>query len=135
MITTVKTKVTHTGATEGNIYYYKVRAIDADGNPSEYSDVVCIKAVKPVDAPMVISSVNSNGKPVLTWEAVDGAVKYEAYRAFSEDGPYTRMITTSNLKVTHTGATSGKTYYYKVRALDAEGNPSEYSNIVTAVAN
>ena len=34
LILSVKDKITHTGAAEGNTYYDKVRAIDADGNAS-----------------------------------------------------------------------------------------------------
>ena len=83
-------------------------------------------------APVVTVNLNSSGKPVLTWDAVDGAAKYDVYKATSEDGPYSRLILTVKTKITHFGATEGNTYYYKVMSVDADGNTSDYGNVVKA---
>ena len=79
-----------------------------------------------VDAPSVsISNVASSGKIKLTWGEVEDAVKYEVYRATSKTGKYSRRTTTTNLSFTNTNAEAGKTYYYKVRAIAADGSYAE----------
>ena len=75
-----------------------------------------------VKAPVVtIANDAETGKPVLTWDAVKGAAKYEVYRATSSGGTYSRRTTTSKTTFTNTNAEAGKTYYYKVRAIAKDG--------------
>ena len=57
------------------------------------------------------------GKIKLTWEKIDGAAKYEVYRATSKDGTYSLLKTLTGTSLTNTSTTVGKTYYYKIRAL------------------
>ena len=113
---TTKTSYNNTSAVAGKTYYYKVVAVDAAGNKSDYSAVVsrtCDLARPEVKATIKAAS----GKPYLTWAAVDGADKYEVYRATSKNGTYTKMYTTTNTYYTNTSAKVGTTYYYKVKAV------------------
>lgn len=66
-----------------------------------------------------IKSVNYNAIKV-TWGKVKNAKKYQIYRATSKNGTYKRVITTSKLSITDKGLTTGKTYYYKVRAINGD---------------
>ena len=85
--------------------------------------------VKP-DAPVVTASnVAKTGKIKLTWNAVEGAVKYEIYRATAKDGEYKKMYTTSGTSYSNTKATAGKYYYYYVVAIAEDGTVSDKSNI------
>ncbi len=136
LILTVKLSCTHTGAAAGNTYEYKVRAVAADGTTrSEYSDVV--KFVYEEEATLAVPeatvAANADGKPVIKWNAVDGAAKYEVWRSVN-GGEYKRLILTVKLSCTHTGAAAGNTYEYKVRAVAADGTTmSEYSDVVKFV--
>ena len=80
----------------------------------------------------VVTAGNSavSGKPMLTWNAVDGATSYKVYRAAKEDGTYGLLGTTTATSYTNTGAKEGVTYYYKVTAVNDIGE-SEFSNIVS----
>lgn len=130
VFTTTKTSMKHTGAVAGTTYYYKVCAVDANGTASAFSAVVsqtCATAAPAASG----SNVSSTGKIRLTWKTVSGAAKYEVYRSTSKNGPYTRMFTTTKTTMTHAGAAVGTTYYYKVRALTANGTASAFSNIVS----
>ncbi|MBR5251409.1 MAG: hypothetical protein IKV52_01125, partial [Oscillospiraceae bacterium] len=49
--------------------------------------------------------------------AVEGAAKYEVWRATTKDGEYTRIYTTAGTKLTNTSVNAGETYYYKVKAI------------------
>ncbi len=118
--------------TSGATYYYKVRALDANGNAGPYSAVVSVTCRLKLTAPAVTGGNDAQGRPTLTWNAVSGAAKYEVYRARSKDGTYTKYSTTTGTAYTNSSyLTSGATYYYKVRALDANGNAGPYSAVVS----
>ena len=118
--------------TSGATYYYKVRALDANGNAGPYSAVVSVTCRLKLTAPAVTGGNDAQGRPTLTWNAVSGAAKYEVYRARSKDGTYTKYSTTTGTAYTNSSyLTSGATYYYKVRALGANGNAGPYSAVVS----
>ena len=118
--------------TSGATYYYKVRALDANGNDGPYSAVVSVTCRLKLTAPTVTGSTDSQGRPTLKWNAVTGAAKYEVYRARSKDGDYIKYSTVTGTSYTNTSyIESGNTYYYKVRALDASGTAGAWSSIVS----
>jgi len=128
-----KTTVTHSG-TPGTTYYYKVRAMGSNSNATSAFSAV-VQRTCDYAKPVVTVTLNENGKPVLTWDAVKGATKYEVYRATSEDGTYAKIWGSSATTCVHTGAASGTTYYYKVRALGGNANAtSVYSAVVSMTA-
>ena len=69
----------------------------------------------------------SNGKPTLTWDAVNGAAKYYIYRG-TDRNSYIKWSECTGTKYTNTSAVAGTTYYYKIKAVSAGGATSEYSN-------
>ena len=126
MKTLNNTTYTNTSSTAGKYYYYYVRAIAADGSYADSSIVgrTCDLAQTTV----AVSNVVSTGKVKISWEPVEGATKYEVYRAASKNGTYSRISTTSSTSVTNTKAEAGKMYYYKVRAIcDVEAAAAAYS--------
>ncbi len=116
-------------------YFYKVRAIKADGVKGEYSKIVQL-TIRPA-APKVTGSLNDKGKPTLSWKDVDGAVKYQIWRSETgADGSFKRVKTTASLWYTDTKAKAGETWYYKVRAVTGDGLElkSAYSPVVSLTA-
>ena len=88
-------------------------------------------AAQPLSAPQVTASnVASTGKIRISWDAVDGAAKYQIYRATSKDGSYSFLASTTNTSAVNTKINAGETYYYYVRAVDNNGKKSAKSNIV-----
>ena len=117
----------------GNTYYYKVRALDANGTAGPWSDVVAVTCRLGLTAPSVTGGNDSQGRPTLKWKAVSGAAKYEVYRARSRSGDYIKYSTVTGTSYTNTSyIENGNTYYYKVRALDANGTAGAWSSIVSA---
>ena len=113
LIETTKTSITHTKAKIGTKYYYVVKAVNANGDESEFSNGVNIKCVPA--APTVTIS-RSGGKAKLSWSKVTGADKYYVYR--STDGvEYKPYYTVSKTSFTDSKSASGKKYYYKVMAV------------------
>ena len=129
--TTTATSYTNTGAKAGTTYYYRVKACN-DAGLSPYSNIVSGNVVvtpKP-SAPVVkIGHSATSGKPMLTWNAVDGAASYRVYRTTTKNGAYTVINTTKALTYTNVGAALGTTYYYKVEALNAAGKSMGFSAV------
>ena len=126
--TVTGTSLTNTSVDAGKTYYYKVKAIHSTSAAnSAYSDVVsrtCDLARPDVTAKL------SSGKVKLTWGKISGATEYKVYRATSKDGTYKLVKTTTSASYTDKNVTSGKTYYYKVKAIHkTSAANSAYSSI------
>ena len=132
--TTTSTSYVNTGAAAGKTYYYKVCAVNSAGT-SAYSNIVSgrAKAAIPAAPRVTIGNSSASGKPQLTWAAVDGAAKYEIYRSTQQSTGFTLLGTTTSTSYVNTGAAVGKTYYYRVKAVNSAGT-SAYSNIVSGTA-
>ena len=116
----------------GNTYYYKVRALDANGTAGAWSSIVSVTYKQTLPAPTVTGGNDAQGRPTLKWNAVTGAAKYEVYRARSKDGDYIKYSTVTGTSYTNTSyIEDGNTYCYKVRALDANGTAGAWSSIVS----
>ena len=135
--TVTGTSYTNTSYIEnGNTYYYKVRALKSDGTAGAWSSIVsvtyCAASTGTLSAPTVTGGNDSQGRPTLTWKVVTGAAKYDVYRARSKDGDYIKYSAVTGTSYTNTSyIESGNTYYYKVRALDANGTAGAWSSIVS----
>ena len=132
--TTTATNYTDNKAGSGYTYYYKVKALAANGAESDYSAVVagiCHCAKPTVKA----TYMGASGKPYIKWNAVANASQYEVYRATTKNGTYTLLGTTTATHYTDNKAGSGYTYYYKVKALAANGIESDYSAVVAGICH
>ena len=130
--TVTGTSYTNTSYIEnGNTYYYKVRALKSDGTAGAWSSIVSVTYKQTLSAPTVTGGNDAQGRPTLKWNAVTGAAKYEVYRARSRSGEYIKYSTVTGTSYTNISyIENGNTYYYKVRALDANGTAGAWSSIV-----
>ena len=111
---------------ENNTYFwnqYPVSATDFDPN-----------APLPPAVPTVTMTYSDSGKPKLTWNAVSGATSYRVFRSESRGSGYSLLGTTTATSYVNTGASTGTTYYYRVKAVNRDGMASGYSNIVSGKA-
>ena len=130
MKTTTGTSYTNTSATAGKTYYYKVNAIaEKSAANSAYSEVKS-RTCDLRRPEVTLSNVASSGKIKVSWKKIDGATKYEVYRATSSDGTYKLLKTVTGTSLTNTSASAEKTYYYKVRAIaEKSAANSAYSEV------
>ena len=126
--TTTGTSLTNTSTEAGTLYYYYVRAIAEDGTRSEKSNIVSRRCDLP--QPVVsLSNVASTGKIKISWEAIDGAKKYEVYRS-TDNKTWSKLYTTTGTSLTNTSTEAGTLYYYKVRAIASNsGANSAFSTV------
>ncbi|GEM_PF-1113677 len=129
------TSVINAGAKAGKLYYYKVVAVCNANSDANSAKSAAVKISCDCARPTVTIKL-SNGDPKLSWKAVDGADKYYIYRSTDGGKTYSKYATTSKLTYTNTKVTSGKTYYYKVKAVCSSnsGATSAYSTAVSAKA-
>jgi len=123
-----------TTAQPGFSYFYTVMALSTTsyGELSEFR-YYTLKCQKPV---VTVNSDPATGKPSLTWEAVEGAVKYEVYRSTNSSKNFKLVAETAELSVIVDSSTAGKTYYYRVKAIgEAEGTASANSATVKHVCD
>lgn len=67
----------------------------------------------------------------LSWQPADGAVKYQVYRSKTgKTGSFALKFTTKSTSYNNTAVTCGTTYYYKVRAVAADGTKGAFSSVV-----
>ncbi|CAK0765910.1 exported hypothetical protein [Gammaproteobacteria bacterium] len=126
------TSIPVTGLTNGVKHFFKMAAINAVGN-SLLSNEVSATPVSPPAAPILTNAVAGDAQVTLTWSAVTGATSYNLYRGTTAGGESTTPIKTgvTGTSITITGLTKGKTYYFKVQAVNA-GGTSDLSNEVDA---
>lgn len=107
---------TDNDANVGDAYYYCVKSVSDDKTVSATSNKA--KLIQKLPRPVVtLSNVKESGKISVKWTAVDGAQKYEVYRATSKTGEYRLIKTTTATSMTNTSTEAGKRYYYKVCAV------------------
>ncbi len=70
----------------------------------------------------------------VSWDAVSGATRYEVYSASSQNGSYAKLVETKGTSYANDGITTGKVYWYKVKACNDIGC-SEFSVAVSGMAS
>lgn len=100
------------------VFLFSVCAISAILFAS--TDVMEVQAENEKPGKVVLTSVKSSDYNAIkiTWEKEDNAQEYQVYRAISKNGKYKLINTTTVNSYTNTGLTTGKKYFYKVRAIN-----------------
>ncbi len=129
----------NTGLTSGASYSYRVRATDAAGNFSSYSNTA--SATTPdTQAPTVPGGIGalatSTSQIAVTWTASTDNVAVTGYRVERCQGAgcttFVQVGTPTTPGFNDSGLSANTSYSYRVRATDAAGNLSGYSAVASA---
>ena len=125
----------NTGRTPGTTYYYRVAAVDNDGNIGPLSDEASgtTKDANPPAKVTGLTVTQSSSSPRtqlnLAWNAntEPDLNHYNVYRGTVAGFPVTPgttvpVATPTTNSYMNTGRTPGTTYYYRVAAVDNDGN-------------
>ena len=127
-----ETEITNSGANPGEIWYYKVLAIHTNSDANSALSTPVGRACD-CPRPSLSISLNSKGKPVLSWKAVSGAVKYELYRSTNAHSGFEKIWTGTGTKVTNSSTESGVRYYYKLRAIHSNSSANSAFSVIQTV--
>ena len=111
-----------TGLTNDVTYYYAITSV-ANGIESNLSP---LSRISPSSAlplrPEALSGTNDYGMITLRWNPVDGAASYDIYwsAAAGVTGASVKISVATN-SYTHSGLEYGKSYYYRVSAVNVSG--------------
>jgi len=131
-----------TGLTASTSYSYRVRANDAAGNNSAYSNTASATTpaaadTTPPTAPTNLTATAASTTQInLSWTASTDNVGVTGYKVERCSGAacanFVQIATPTGITLTDTGLTASTSYSYRVRANDAAGNNSAYSNTASA---
>jgi len=137
------TTYSDTGLTSSTTYSYRVRATDAAGNLSGYSNAVNVTTLAALDTTPPTAPSNLAATPVsttqinLSWTASTdnvGVTGYLLERCIGSGcSAFSQIAAPSRTTYSDTSLTASSPYSYRVRATDAAGNLSGYSSIASAV--
>lgn len=130
------TSYTDEGLTTGDTYYYKIRSYYKSGGKTIYSAYSEIVSKQVVPSKPEIEAVSADYQTVrISWKQVKGCSGYQVKRSETADGTY-KSVKTINSATTlyydNSKLTTGKTYYYKVRAFVTKNGKKvygEYSDV------
>lgn len=123
---------TNTGLTTGRTYYYKIRGYyKSPTGLITYSNFsTTYKAAIPRLATPAIATTAGTDRIKVSWKAIPGAHGYKIYRKTTSTGTlYLMKTVTSGTATSWTqyGLTTGKTYYYAIRAYRVVSGVNKYS--------
>lgn len=128
---------TNSSLAQGTSYSYRVRAIDAAGNLSAYSNVATSTTGYAPTAPGDLAATAvSQSRVNLTWTAATDDVQVSGYKVERCEGTcsyYVIIATTSFTSYSNSGLQAETSYQYRVRAYDAQGNYGLYSSVASAL--
>jgi PKD repeat protein len=140
--TATGTTYSNTGLTAATTYRYRVRANDAAGNLSAYSPVATATTAAAADTSpptppsSLTATASGTGTVNLAWSASTDNVGVTGYQIERCQGSsctdFGEVGIASGTTYTNTGLLAGTNYRYRVRAADAAGNLSAYSNVAGA---
>lgn len=136
------TTYSNTGLTAATSYSYRIRATDANGNNSAYSNTATAttSAVADTQAPTVPGSfaatAASSTQINLSWTASTDNIGVSGYDIERCQGvgcsTFALVTTVTTTSYNNTGLTASTSYSYRIRAKDAVPNFSAYTATATA---
>ena len=119
---------------DGQVYYYRVRAITFDKLSTEPSETAkLVTKPLPPEVKNITATTNLPKAISLKWEAsaLEDLSHYNIYRAASSNGNYAYRVKLTETTFTDTTKEDGEPYYYKVTVVDKDGLESPMASTLT----
>lgn len=116
--TTTATSYKVTGLTDGKKYIFAVRPYAKHSGYTAWANKYTTVTTVKLATPTISLATTAKGRATVAWTNVAGETGYQVYYATSKTGTYKKIANykANTTKIYKTGLTSGKTYYFKVRA-------------------
>jgi fibronectin type 3 domain-containing protein len=127
-----KTDFIDTKLADGTTYYYRVKAVDVDGLQSEFSETISATTKVVPSRPKGIKAEGSKGEITISWETNPEAdiARYHIYRKIAFG--FRKIGSAKGTSYADEKLRDGKTYTYKVTAVDRDGLESPFSTEISA---
>ena len=133
------TSFTYRPITPGTTYWFRIKAVNADGHVSPFSDARGRHVPAQTDTTQVrnLSATGGQGQVVLTWQEPSGSQTLKHYQvqfATTASGTFANLATTTpaTKTYTHTGLGNGVSRSYRVAAVDMRDTTGTWSATATA---
>ncbi len=127
---TTSRKITFTSLKKGTKYSFAVKPyIKTDSGIVWADSSTRIKTATKTATPTLKLTSTSKGTATATWTNVSGETGYQVYYSTKKSSGYKKLGTykANKVKITKSGLTRGKTYYFKVRAYIKTDSGTVYS--------
>gem|GEM_PF-3173401 len=116
-----------------NIFTYQKSSAATTSNTDKISksEVVLLKISQPERPTKFEASSITTTSVSLTWGKSSRAEVYQIYRSEKKGSNYKKIATVNKLKYIDKKISSGKTYYYKIRAVNSNKASSSFSNVIS----
>jgi len=151
--TSASTSYSHTGLSADTTYYYKVSALNSNGESAQSNNTMAKTtpaATQPPDIPTdvpnepsipnvpnnvptnVKATAISSNRILVSWSFVTLASGYYIYRSLSSSGDFIKVGTTDSLTIffSDTGLSAGTDYYYKLASYTKNGESAQSSYVL-----
>lgn len=125
------------GLIAGTTYYYLIRAINSSGNPSDNSSSISVKTKCSAPTANVASSITVSSFQA-NWTAPSGGTPDNYKLDVATNNSFTSYVTgyedktVSGISDAVTSLTTGTTFYYRIRAVNASGTSANSATITVA---
>jgi len=119
---------------DGQVYYYRVRAITFDKLSTEPSETAkLVTKPLPPEVKNITATTNLPKAIALKWEpsTLGDLSHYNIYRSASSNGNYAYHVKLTETMFTDTTKEDGEPFYYKITALDKDGLESPMASTLT----
>jgi len=119
---------------DGQVYYYRVRAITFDKLSTEPSETAkLVTKPLPPELKNITATTNLPKAIALKWEAstLEDLSHYNVYRSASSNGNYEYRVKLIETAFTDTTKDDGEPFYYKITAVDKDGLESPMGATLT----
>ncbi len=122
--------------TNGTKYFYEIAAVNMGGTSALSTEVSAKPQASVPAAPTGLTATPGNARVKLTWTPSAAATAYRVYRgtAAGQESPTPIAVGITKATFTNSALTNGEKFFYKVAAMDADGE-SALSNEASATPN
>ena len=125
------------GLNNRQLYRFKVRGVNDDGNGPASAEAQATPNAQPPDPPTDLKAVAGDGQVTLTWKAPesDGGTAITHYQ-YEQNGNWHSTVPRDSTETSYTvtGLTNQRTYRFRVQAFnESQAGPSKPSDVASAM--